>query len=393
MPIGYLITVAIAALGTLLALTAPRRPRILARAGWLLGTALNAPLVVVLFLAGSTAIAVASGDIDSPGARVVVGVAAVTMLGLGLVARRGLRTAPAVERALGAALGPGWRSALDLDSGMQASARPSLARIALWPFPWFPRPGSVERIKNVPYADAGKRNLLDVYRHRGHPRGAPALVYAHGGGFFSGRKSFEARPLLHRLASSGWVCVSANYRLRPAATFPDHLIDLKRAIAWLRAHGDDLGVDPTAVFVSGSSAGGHLAAMAALTPNDPEFQPGFEDEDTSVAAAITLYGYLGNYYGQGPESSPQAHVRADAPPFFIAQGDRDTYSPRFIEISKGFAEDLRRVSSCPVVYAELPVTQHSFDVFHSIRFEAVVDGIEDFASWVRSTRSPGPVYG
>jgi acetyl esterase/lipase len=152
----------------------------------------------------------------------------------------------------------------------------------------------------------------------------------------------------------------------------------------VREHSDEYGADPTAVFVAGSSAGGHMAAMAALTPNDPAFQPGFEDADTSVSGAITLYGYLGNYYGQGAGSSPGAYIGADAPPFFVAQGDRDTYSPRFVKIARGFAEKLRSGSSGPVVYAELPGAQHSFDLFHSILFEAVIDGIEDFAAWVRS---------
>ncbi len=223
-----------------------------------------------------------------------------------------------------------------------------------------------------------------MYSHRSHPRGAPTLVYLHGGGYFSGRKEREGRPLIHRLASHGWVCVSANYRLRPAATFPDQLIDLKRVIAWVRKHGAEYGADPDLVFVAGSSAGGHMAALAALTPNDPMFQPGFEDADTSVIAAICLYAYLGNAYGHDMGSSPRAYVRTDAPPFFLAQGDRDTYSPRFVEIARGFVEELCSVSSNPVVYAELPGAQHAFDVVHSIRFEAVVDGIEAFAAWVRS---------
>jgi acetyl esterase/lipase len=365
----------------------PGRPRMLARVRWLLGTALNAPFVFCLVLAAATALAISSGDIDSPGAWAVVGAALVTMVGLVVVARRGLRTSSAVERALSQGLGPDWAAAVDAGIDARRHPRLPLARIVLWPFPWLPRPGAVERIRNIRYGDAGRKNLLDLYRHRSHPSRAPTLVYVHGGGFFSGRKSFEARPLIHRLASHGWVCISANYRLRPAASFPDHLIDLKRVIAWVREHGEEYGADPESVFVAGSSAGGHMAAMAALTPNDPAFQPGFEDAETSVSGAITLYGYLGNYYGQGPESSPGAYVRTDAPPFFIAQGARDTYSPRFVEIARGFVEKLRSVSSSPVLYAELPGAQHSFDLFHSIPFEATIDGIEDFAAWVRSNAS------
>ena len=95
------------------------------------------------------------------------------------------------------------------------------------------------------------------------------------------------------LASQGWVCISANYRLSPAAEFPDHLVDVKMVVAWVRAHAREYGADPNLVFVAGSSAGGNLASMAALTPNDPAFQPGFEHADTSVTAAVSLYGYYG----------------------------------------------------------------------------------------------------
>jgi acetyl esterase/lipase len=72
----------------------------------------------------------------------------------------------------------------------------------------------------------------------------------------------------------------------------------------------------------------------------------------------------------------------------VAQGDHDSYSPRFVQIARDFAEELRDASTNPVVYAELPGGQHSFDLFHSLRSETVVDGIEAFAAWVRSTRVP-----
>ena len=386
MPIGYLITVAVMALGTLFALAPPRRPRVLAAVGFRFGLVVNElPFVAFLVVAASTALAIGDGEIDSAGGWVVVGVAGSTIAGLWLIAWRARRTGPAIERALNEALGPDWRSQIDAGMAAHLRRRPSLARTLLWPFPW-PRPGAVERIKNVSYGDAGRSNLLDVYRHRSRPAGAPTLVYVHGGGYHSGRKSREGLPLSHRLASQGWVCISANYRLKPEAAFPDHVVDLKKVIAWVRTHPDEYGVDPTSVFVAGSSAGGHMASVAALTPNDPAFQPGFEDADTSVAAAISLYGYLGTSDDRYPDSSPQAHVRRDAPPFFLAQGDRDTYSPRFLSIARDFAAKLRDTSANPVVYAELPGAQHAFDVFHSIRFETVVDGIEAFTAWVRSMR-------
>src|SRR5512132_4357904 len=83
-----------------------------------------------------------------------------------------------------------------------------------------------------------------------------------------------------------------------------------------------------------------------------------------------------------PFSSPLAYVRTDAPPFFVAHGDRDTVV--IARDARTFVEQLQSTSSNPVVYAELPGAQHGFDFFHSLRFDTVVDGIEAFAAWVRS---------
>jgi acetyl esterase/lipase len=245
--------------------------------------------------------------------------------------------------------------------------------------------GAVQRVRDVAYGPAGRDNLLDLYRHRSQPTGCPAFVYFHPGGFFSGGKSREARAIIDQLVRHGWVCVSANYRLGRAGSFPNNLVDAKLVIAWLRGHANEYGVDPDTLVVAGGSAGAHLAAMCALTPNDPRFQPGFEDADTGVAAAIGLYGYYGPASTAGPiPSSPAEYVRADAPPFLVIHGARDPMVPA-PEV-RGFVEHVRDASSSPVVYAELPGGQHNFDQFPSIRCAAVADGIEAFTAWVRSTR-------
>ncbi len=96
--------------------------------------------------------------------------------------------------------------------------------------------------------------------------------------------------MLSHLAANGWVCFNLNYRLSPGATFPDHLVDLKAGLAWIREHADQWGIDPNFIAVTGGSAGGHLAALMGLTANDPEYQPGFEDADTSLQAAVPIYG-------------------------------------------------------------------------------------------------------
>lgn len=126
--------------------------------------------------------------------------------------------------------------------------------------------------------------------------------------------------------------------------------------------------------------------MAALTANHPTFQPDFEAVDTSITAGIGLYGYYGQLGGdEHPPTTPLGYG-GDAPPFFVVHGDHDTYTP--VEGARALVDHLRAVSSNPIVYAELPGAQHSFDLFHSVRFETVIDAIEAFAAWVRSQHKP-----
>ena len=266
-----------------------------------------------------------------------------------------MRTRPAVDRALADALGTRWRT---------ERRRLPWARILLLPWPF--RPRDVERVANVAYGDAGNDNLLDVYRHRSRPSGAPTLVYFHGGYFRWGKKNFEARPLVHRLARQGWTCIGANYHLSPtpAEGFPDHLVDVKKVIAWVRAHGHEYGADPDTIVMAGSSAGAHLTAMAALTANDPTYQPGFEAVDTSIAAGIGLYGYYGQL-SDDPATTPLSHVRPDTPPFFVLHGDQDTFTPvegarALVDALRGDIREPGRVRRAPGRAAQLrPLPLHS----------------------------------
>ena len=116
------------------------------------------------------------------------------------------------------------------------------------------------------------------------------MIQVHGGGWLSGSRYEQGIPLLNHLAALGWVGFNIDYRLSPQATWPDHIVDVKRAIAWVRENADDLGIDPAMICITGGSAGGHLTALAGLSENDPAFQPGFEQADTSVAAAVPFYG-------------------------------------------------------------------------------------------------------
>jgi acetyl esterase/lipase len=386
MPFGYLVAITLFTWCTLVALAPVRRPAALAHVSFFSAVLFNElPFVALLLLLVTIASNVGQSGLDSAVAwagGVILTV--VVVIGLALIALRELQTGPAVERALTDGLGAGWRT--DIDAEIAARLRRRLPYTRILFAPVFFRRNDVERIADIRYGDAGRRNLLDVYRQRSHSPGAPVLIHLHGGAFVMGRKNREARPLLYRLASQGWVCISANYRLGRATRFPDHLIDAKKVIAWVREHGSEHGADPAMIFVAGTSAGAHIAAIAALTPNDPAFQPGFERTETSVAAAILMSGYYGPLAGSTRlPSSPGAYLRVDAPPFFVAHGQLDVLVSA--DAARHFVDRLRDSSSNPVVYTELPGALHSFDLFHSIRFENVVDGIEAFAAWVRSRRS------
>ena len=159
----------------------------------------------------------------------------------------------------GRATGAIASSAIELRS-WRARGRPSTARTKV----------AVDR--NIEFRKvAGRRLRLDVYRPTGAPEAGarrPAVLQIHGGAWVIGDKREQGIPLLRYLAARGWVGFNVNYRLSPGATFPDHLVDVKAALAWIRAHADEYGLDPDFVVVTGGSAGGHLTALMALTAND-----------------------------------------------------------------------------------------------------------------------------
>ena len=314
---------------------------------------------------------------------------------------RGLGARRAVAQAVGTAVGEPVRL---------SRLRPGRL---LRPYPSPPPGVAVER--NRPYGpDPSHR--FDRFSPAKTGERLPVVLQVHGGGWTGGRRDQQARPLMHRMAAAGWAVYSISYRLSPRATFPDHLIDVKRAIAWIREHAEAEGLDPSFVAVTGGSAGGQLAALAALTSGRPEYQPGFEQADTSVQACIPLYGvhdlldrtgrqpkwpYLARYVLKAdPAADPALWERASPvrsaapghPPFLIIHGDADTLV-RPGE-SRRLAAALRAQGTGAVGLAEIPGATHGFDALHSVRAERAVDGIQLFLDrlWARhrSRRRQGP---
>ncbi|BBX97269.1 esterase LipQ [Mycobacterium lacus] len=266
---------------------------------------------------------------------------------------------------------------------------------------------------DISYGPGGRDNLLDIWRRPDQAPGcrAPVLIQVPGGAWSVNGKRPQAYTLMSRMVELGWICVSINYSKSPRCTFPAHIIDVKRAIAWVRENIADYGGDPDFIAITGGSAGAHLASLAALTPNDPKFQPGFEDADTTVQAVAPYYGvydftdfenmhemmlpFLEHFvmkarYSEAPErftaASPISYVRADAPPFFVLHGDKDPMAPS--AQARVFCAALRKAGASTVAYAELANAHHAFDIAPTARSRLVAGAVSDFLGVVYG-RCPG----
>jgi acetyl esterase/lipase len=334
-------------------------------------------------LAALVALASVTGGLDSAQGRIAVFLLAPTLVMYVVIFARALEARATMRRIV---------ATVGIDP-----VRPRLRlkeMLAGWPFSV---PDDIERIEDIVYAPGV---ALDVYRTRSHSGTAPALLQIHGGSWSGGNRRQQARPLMHELTRRGWICVAVSYPLVPEADFPEQLIALKQALGWMRTHGRDLGIDPDRIAVSGGSAGAHLAALVALTANKPEYQPGFAGVDTSVQAAVPMYGIFDLLNRQRtrddfdviptalmksqPEdaeeryraASPLDQVHADAPPFLVIHGAGDSLvAPAESAL---FVRALRAVSQQPVLHAEIPGATHAFDAIPSLRTQFVVDGIAAF---------------
>ncbi|MGE2726389.1 alpha/beta hydrolase fold domain-containing protein [Mycolicibacterium pulveris] len=255
--------------------------------------------------------------------------------------------------------------------------------------------------------------LLDVWRPKELPtQPAPVLIFVPGGAWVHGSRILQGYALMSHLAQQGWVCLSIDYRVAPHHRWPAHITDVKTAIAWARANVDKFGGDRNFVAIAGTSAGGHLSALAGLTVNDPEMQDELpEDSDTSVDAVVGIYGrycwedrstverqrfvdflervVVKRKLDKHPEifrkASPIAQVHSDAPPFLVIHGSADTVIP--VWQARAFVERLREVSRSPVSYLELPGAGHGFDMTDGARTGSMATAISLFLNHIHRHRS------
>lgn len=195
---------------------------------------------------------------------------------------------------------------------------------------------------NLTYCNSQR---LDLYIPRAAvTRPLPVAMYVHGGGMTAGDKSNLDPVFLNALASAGYAVVSVNYRLAPQFKFPDQIEDVKCAIRYLRAKAHRYGLNGSEIFAFGTSVGGQLVALAALTGSHSAFDVGpYETEPSNLTAVADMFGPanltqaasgftpsgIQQAFGTNDHrdlllASPTHFVAPHSPPVLLIQGVDDT---------------------------------------------------------------------
>lgn len=208
---------------------------------------------------------------------------------------------------------------------------------------------------NLRYSTASPRLLLDLYLPD-HNEVKPLIIYIHGGFWSAGSKDeclpakdLGNRTFMHR----GYAVACINYRLTDEAIYPAQIEDVKASVRWLRANATTYKLYSDKISVWGSSAGGHLTALAGTTGGVAAYDRGENMQHSSTVQAIVDYfgpadltadlsgvdpkgisAMLKLLGGDGPDldarkraASPTTYITADDPPFYIVHGDRDRLVP------------------------------------------------------------------
>lgn len=242
-------------------------------------------------------------------------------------------------------------------------------------------PDGVSEELNLIYGTVNDQPLkLDLFRRDSENKPVPGVIFVHGGGWSGGEKE-----MLHyyasRIAAEGYVGISVGYRTSGEAAFPAAIQDVNRAIRWTRKNAAQYNIDPGRLYLAGSSAGAHLALLAAYAPEKPELAgTGDLDVSSRVSGVVSLYGpslltapnlrdnsavrqFLNVSYEEDPQryilASPLTHLDASDPPTVIVHGTIDAVLP--VAQSDRLAEELQAINH-PYWYDRLEGWPHSLDV-------------------------------
>ena len=254
----------------------------------------------------------------------------------------------------------------------------------------------VEVRGDISFLTPDRLEKLDLYlpKNRNAREKSPAVLLIHGGGWKEGDKR-QAREIEFgmTLAQNGFVAASINYALRSAGKFPQNLQDCKNGIRYLRAHADELGIDPNRISVMGGSAGGHLALLVAYTADQPNLAPShpYPGVSDKVSSVVDFYGISNlatrketdpngkplkidpldsatqSIFGSTPQdwkkASPIAYVKRDVPPTLILHGKKDTTVDS--DQSQELADALKKTGATYEIIW-LPNAPHSFSFQHAV---------------------------
>jgi acetyl esterase/lipase len=205
----------------------------------------------------------------------------------------------------------------------------------------------------------------------------PAMVYFHGGGMIMGSVEQSDRLIAAYVADSGVPVLAVDYRLAPEHPYPHPVEDCYAGLAWLAAHADGLGVDASRIALMGESAGGGLAAGAALLARDRGpavarqilVYPMLDDRNTvpdPALARFALWSHDDNYTGwqallgeklgaedvPGPAAPARAPDLAGLPATYLEVGGLDIFRDEDIEYARrlaaaGISVELHVHPGCP----------------------------------------------
>jgi acetyl esterase len=225
---------------------------------------------------------------------------------------------------------------------------------------------SPKLIGDIEYARVDGLSLRMDAAIPGTPEKAPAVVIVHGGGWVAGDRRVNVEPLFDPLTEAGFAWFSISYRLAgDMSQFGAAINDVQQAVRYVRAHASEFNIDPEKIALIGESAGGQLAAMAALRGSS----------DTAVKAVIALYApsdlvtlaKTSNYIPSQirdsvrgtpwenlilaalSQLSPIQNVRRDMPPFLLIHGTADSLVP--FQQSTEMCDRMKKAGASCEIYA------------------------------------------
>lgn len=234
--------------------------------------------------------------------------------------------------------------------------------------------------KDIPYRTGDSNSWkLDLAMPQNFAEGLkPALVIIHGGGWAAGSKSVDVyQKMMVAYAQKGYVVINVGYRLTGEAEFPACIEDVKNAVRWLRAHAEELEVDPERIGAYGHSAGAHLALMLGMTSQLAELEGDGSFKEYSSHVAAVAAGSPPTELGRDVPMAatkwwPIGHISSDHPPLLLIQGDSDRVV--LPERTRNFVQQMKMVNAS-IEYLEI---EGGHGVAYAEQLEVTDPAIEKF---------------